>query len=973
MRRLGCFLALLLLPLMAGAQGFNSFSGRNHPELDWQVAETEHFEIMAPARLAGIEAEAASIAEATYDALSANLGVTFDEKIRIYLSDEDEIVNGFAVPLGAGYTNIWVHQNAGQEVWTGREKWLRKVLAHELAHIFHYRAVRSRPRLLNVLLGEPLPRFWTEGLAQYETETWDAQRGDRWLRTAVLDDALSYDDGRSAWNGRLLYASGNAQLRYFASQYGDSTLADLLAHRTERLFGLAKVHDFDAAFEAVVDTSYRDFYDDWRRHVNVYYNTLAGEMEPLDSLGAEPLKGPGQYLYDVQMSPDTSRLAVLALTSLRRPVRRLFVQDRSTGDVEIVAEGTIRAPVAWSPDGQRLAFAHLARGAHSSLLHDLFVVDADGSNLRRLTHSRRASSPAFAPDGERLAFIGSEGGTANVFTLDLATGDETQHTSFTGDVQLSALAWHPTRDTLAVARFAEDGTRDIVLLDLGTGALRPITPGQHDDRIPVWSPDGRHLAYTSLRDDVPNVFAYDLADSTHRRVTYLVSGATATDWTPPDSAFPAGALLATVTRSKEQDLAVRFDATRTAPALAPDVPSPYAAWTRHRPPATIPSAIAPDASLITDRYPYDSWSNLTHGLSLAVPYYGGADDWGIAGGTAWLEPLGKHLLAVGGSVSVPDPQGKSAFYASYVNNQWWPSLGLSLYRLPGSAQRYGDDVLVEDFVGGDVSMSWPLDWSDAPFVEQTFSASLRYIDVNPLDLESLDTGAALPAPTTAQQADLRLWLTMRKQRPYRHNVIHPLDGLGVRLKVTASAPVLGTDSRFLRGDASAFAVLPALGLQRLFLHGRVQAQTGTTRPQDLLGLSRYDHVQINLPDLFPFTLSGLERVRGYRRYALGNRVLFGSAEYRVPLLPDLQTQLLGVVSLGATSLAAFADAGLVWTDADLDDAERRLGLGLELKNALHLGGVFELGHSLGVAQRASKLGTTERYEVYYRIRGAVPF
>src|SRR5690606_14436827 len=112
------------------------------------------------------------------------------------------------------------------------------VLAHELAHIFHFRAVTTKPRWLSVLAGNPLPRFWTEGLAQYETETWDAQRGDRWLRLAVLDDQLSYNDGRSLWNGRLLYASGNAQVRYFAEQYGDTTLARLLAHRDTLLFGL---------------------------------------------------------------------------------------------------------------------------------------------------------------------------------------------------------------------------------------------------------------------------------------------------------------------------------------------------------------------------------------------------------------------------------------------------------------------------------------------------------------------------------------------------------------------------------------------------------------------------------------------------------------------------------------------------------------------------------------------------------------
>src|SRR5690606_41422663 len=84
-------LALLAPPCPSAAQGFGLLSGRNHPELRWQVAETPHFRIVYPRHLAGIEIEAAPIAEASYAALSSNLNTTFDRKIDLFLSDEDEI------------------------------------------------------------------------------------------------------------------------------------------------------------------------------------------------------------------------------------------------------------------------------------------------------------------------------------------------------------------------------------------------------------------------------------------------------------------------------------------------------------------------------------------------------------------------------------------------------------------------------------------------------------------------------------------------------------------------------------------------------------------------------------------------------------------------------------------------------------------------------------------------------------------
>ena len=116
--RLLVFVTLLLLPHALAAQGFRAFSGRNHPEIEWRVAQTEHFEIIYPDRLAGIEDEAAAVAEETYAALSENLNVTFVERIRVYLSDEDEVANGFALSVGNGITILVLTGNLLRQTCT---------------------------------------------------------------------------------------------------------------------------------------------------------------------------------------------------------------------------------------------------------------------------------------------------------------------------------------------------------------------------------------------------------------------------------------------------------------------------------------------------------------------------------------------------------------------------------------------------------------------------------------------------------------------------------------------------------------------------------------------------------------------------------------------------------------------------------------------------------------------------------------
>lgn len=974
---LALFSGLLLVPAPIAAQGFNILSGRNHPELRWQVAETPHFRIMYPDRLAGIETEAAPIAEASYAALSDNLQTEFTRKIDIYLTDEDEITNGFAVPVGNGYTNIWVHVPDFARLKTGPEKWLRSVIAHELAHIFHYRKVLVRPRWLNYLFADPMPRFWTEGLAQYQTENWTAMRGDRWLRTAVLDDRLSYEDGTSIWNGRLLYAVGSSQVRYLADSYGDSTLVEILDHRRRALFGLARVHDFRSALQATIGNSYREFYDDWRRHVNIYYNTAAGNLENPDSLDAEPLDLPGQYYYDISYSPDTGFVAVHALASMRRPVQRLIVMDRENHRAKTVAEGTVFGPVSWSRDGARLAYTRLHRGAHGSLLRDVYVVDRDGKNRRQITRDRRAGSPAFSPDGGRLAFSAAERGTENIFIRDLETAEEDQVTAFEGDVQLSSIRWHPTAERLLFDRFTEDGRRDIAVLDLESGALTPVTDGKFDDRDPVWSPDGGSIAYVSIRDDLPNVFI--VGDAPNGRVTRLATGAAVFDWLPPDSAHPAGTLAVGSAVSKDGDRAYRIDAARRVAEPESSVPDEYETWTSHRPPEVIQTRIEPDSSLIERKYAYSSLRNIRHVTSLAFPYvrigrdFGRGSDWGIAGVTAWLEPLGKHMIVSAGALSLLDPVEESYALASYVNNQWYPTITASLYRVPGAAQVYGHDLLVEAYTGGDVRLQWPLDWSDRPYMAESFDARLRIIDIEALNPQSFEAPEDLPPPDEGRQTDLRAGLTWRKQRPYWNNVIHPLDGLGVRLQLTAAGRVLGADSEYIRADVAGYSILKSIGLHRVFVYGRAQMQFGESFAQDFVGLSRHDAIRLGLPNQLPLTFGDTERVRGYRRYSLGNRMLFGSAEYRIPLLTNLDTRFLGLISFGSVAVAVFADAGLVWSDANLDDAIERLGAGVEAKNALRIAGLFTISHALGIAQPADDIGSRSDFEVYYRIRTTLPF
>lgn len=267
--------------------------------------------------------------------------------------------------------------------------------------------------------------------------------------------------------------------------------------------------------------------------------------------------------------------------------------------------------------------------------------------------------------------------------------------------------------------------------------------------------------------------------------------------------------------------------------------------------------MAPDPSLIEARSDYDALNNVTHRASVALPYYTPSNgDIGLSGVTSWTEPLGAHTLNAVGSLSLTQPGTRSEVVASYLNRQFEPTVGLTVFSASSSARIYGSNLLVEDRTGGDLTARWPLDWRVRPYVSTSVSARLRYADLDPL---TPSVFAALPdglaPPQAGQQASLRLQFTRRKRPPYRHTLVHPLDGWGLRLRATGAAEVLGGDSSFLRGDVAGYAVCPGIGNHRLYLYGRLQAQTGASFPQDYVGFSRYDAIDLPLPGAVPFSLA----------------------------------------------------------------------------------------------------------------------
>ena len=94
--------------------------------------------------------------------------------------------------------------------------------------------------------------------------------------------------------------------------------------------------------------------------------------------------------------------------------------------------------LAWSPDGSQLAFIGQDQSQLPYARHDagVFVVNADGSELKELTYGAGYRQVAWSPDGSRLAYLRS----SLLFTM--AADGSDQH-RVAGVIAPGTIAWNP--------------------------------------------------------------------------------------------------------------------------------------------------------------------------------------------------------------------------------------------------------------------------------------------------------------------------------------------------------------------------------------------------------------------------------------------------------------------------------------------------------------------------------------------------
>lgn len=210
----------------------------------------------------------------------------------------------------------------------------------------------------------------------------------------------------------------------------------------------------------------------------------------------------------------------IAYTSFRRGFQDLFITRLDDHRLEgpTAGHGKNWLP-AWSPDGTTIAFTSNREGNE-----EIYVMNVDGSNVRRLTrHWAIDTSPAWSPDGKRIAFTSNRTGRPQIWVMD---ADGANPRAVTNEKYCDRASWSPgPADELVYVSQTKTGF-DIKVVDLATLAVRQLTFGPQNES-PVFSPTGRHIAFTSTRSGSQQIWTMTRLGERPRQVTHIGNNSTA--------------------------------------------------------------------------------------------------------------------------------------------------------------------------------------------------------------------------------------------------------------------------------------------------------------------------------------------------------------------------------------------------------------------------------------------------------------
>src|SRR3954466_7036786 len=513
-------LALLVLFFLGGPVGeafgqtpYVPYFGKNrirYNDFKWNIYKTDHFEIYYYPEIEKQLERVTSYAESAYQQVSSDLkhDLAFKVPLVLYKTESEfqqqniepgelpEGVLAFAEPYRDRMV-LPIDEPSDA---------LYRLITHELTHIFEFDII---PR---TLLRRGLPLWVDEGLSDYMTGCWNPFDLMSVRDAAIADIVPPMSDfqGVQFADGRLPYNLGHAAFEFIESKWGKEGLRQFLFALRKSVIGGG-----ESAYEEAFKLKPDEFDEQFDKYLKDRFKPFRDKERPQDyGRDLAPKRGKTNYVSVVSVEPSPSG-DLMAVAAGNRKDQELDIILLSTKDSKVIRNLTsgfntgfgfeyISTPggfrgnavpwMSWSPAGDRLAY--FARKEKQKELVLQNVLTGKIEKRFEIKSVDMAESPDISPDGKTVAFAGLRSAVADIFTIDIDSGE-----------------------------------------------IKDITNDRFGDYGPTWTPDGKAIVYVARVSGNDKLFRVDLASGKKTQLTFGTHDDGAAQFMDPDTlVFPSPAV-----------------------------------------------------------------------------------------------------------------------------------------------------------------------------------------------------------------------------------------------------------------------------------------------------------------------------------------------------------------------------------------------------------------------------------------------
>jgi hypothetical protein len=914
------FTLIILATQLLGMGAFNLFNQRNHPELEWKQIDTENCRIVYHEPLYEFARQSADIAQESYNTLAKSYKIQPSDRMIIYVSDQDNISNGAAVLTH--YIFIWANQNDFTKSFTGNDKWLRKVIAHEASHWFVFQSIKDWMYPFLPLTAISFPTTLNEGYAQFFSgEPWGYNRGDRYLRSSVY--SFKQKEPSRMFEGGLMYGAGFSMVRYLQSEYGEDKLMNLLKYRNK-----GKLYNFPEAFKKVYEKDFKEFTEEWRRHIYTYYYGQAFVQKGKDFSPDQSINSLTEYKSnwrDFQNILLSNKKALfVARTSLSQGYYDLvFASVNSDSlkkknfyfkdEVKIAKAGNF-ASIALSENQEWVAYSRYTRMKNGKIAPRIYLYSVPEKKTFALEEGNHVQV-----DNAGGLYYQHLDRESNKIWYRCPSGNASVWLNLKIDNQVGDMKLSPEGNLLAVSLFDEQHQFHIAVYDVVSGKVVSALEIPYMAQNIYWQDNSELIISTENAEDYRlTVYRYQVQNKQlteyktppYNLTPLKIETVNDTTYTYALTEYYRGGFTLGRTMLKEKEA----DSVQV-------IQNYYTKWIDTKPNFLLTEPV-PSAQ-ISQPQTYNPLKNIRwrQGFALPLPEQ-------IFGSFVLSEGLGKHMIA--GSALLPyDFSDKKYWMLMYINNSFTPTINLMALQTEWVAGYEADKLYLQDMKKVSLSANFPVNTS-ANFTSLNYGFALHYTDLKK------DKDDFLSNFENAHFASAEAFSQFTRNLPWRNSAHHPVRKIDFKYTLQQGIE----NYHFTQNNLSmegAFAPFlyqfksEQLRTIALKTNNTYQILTGKHLKQFMPGIDQYEYFQVGSQPAFSrFYLRGFEQTH------ISKQIFNSQNELNVKLADSF----LIAEYVGAGIFADYTK--LLNVDNTQNDLEYK-AMGYEFKALVNLFGLDVLG------------------------------